>query len=113
MSDIKNKEAKIKEFSELLDSLQSTEDKQKLLWKESYQNAVEDRETAGLLLTDLVVQCQGSQTNHLQFGVLMTKYLERMSKSNDQILKLVELIAKETEKSENISDDDIFNQINS
>ena len=113
MSDIKNKEAKIKEFSELLDSLQSTEDKKKLLWKESYQNAVEDRETAGLLLTDLVVQCQGSQTNHLQFGVLMTKYLERMSKSNDQILKLVELIAKETEKSENISDDDIFNQINS
>ena len=107
------KEEKIKEFSELLDSLEKTEDKKKLLWKEAYQNSIEDRETAGMLLTDLVIQCQGSQTNHLQFGVLMTKYLERMSKSNDQILRLAELIAKEEEKNNNISEDDIFNQINS
>ena len=40
----------------------------------------------------------------------MSKYLERMSKSNDQILKLAELIAKEQEKDE-ISPDDIFNKI--
>jgi len=105
------KEEKIKEFSELLDSLENTEDKKKLLWKESYQNAIEDRETAGLLLTDLVIKCQGNQTNHLQFGVLMTKYLERMSKSNDQILRLAELIAKEQEKADNIPNDDIFSQI--
>ena len=112
-SKINKKEEKIKEFADLLESLEGTEDKKKLLWKESYQNAVEDRETAGLLLTDLVIQCQGSQTNHLQFGTLMTKYLERMSKSNDQILKLAELIAKEQEKSDVISEDDIFNQISS
>lgn len=105
------KEDKIKEFSELLDSLENTEDKKKLLWKESYQNAVDDRETAGLLLTDLVLQTQGNSTNHLQFGTLMTKYLERMSKSNDQILKLAELIAKEQENTSMISDDDIFNKI--
>ena len=105
------KENKIKEFSELLESLTNTEDKKKLLWKESYQNAIDDRETAGLLLTDLVVQCQGNQTNHLQFGTLMTKYLERMNKSNDQILKLAELIAKEEDKVEIMSDDDIFNKI--
>ena len=109
----KEKEGKIKEFSDLLDSLKTTEDKKKLLWKDAYQNAIEDRETAGILLTDLVLQCQGSQTNHIQFGALMTKYLERMSKSNDQILKLAELVAKENEKSETISEDDIFNQINS
>jgi len=41
----------------------------------------------------------------------MTKYLERMSKSNDQILKLAELIAKEQEKENNVSPDDIFNTI--
>lgn len=105
------KELKIKEFSDLLDSLSNTEDKKKLLWKESYQNAVDDRETAGLLLTDLVLLCQGNQANHMQFGSLMSKYLERMSKSNDQILRLAELIAKEQEKSEIISEDEIFNQI--
>ena len=107
-----SKEEKIKEFSELLDSLENTEDKKKLLWRESYQNAIEDRETAGLLLTDLVIKCQGNQTNHIQFGTLMTKYLERMNKSNDQILKLAEIIAKEEEKNNVISDDDIFNEIN-
>ena len=112
MSDLESKkEEKIKEFSELLDSLENTADKKKLLWKESYQNAVDDRATAGLLLTDLVLQTQGNSTNHLQFGTLMTKYLERMSKSNDQILKLAELIAKEQESTNMISDDDIYNKI--
>ena len=108
---LKEKEDKIKEFSDLLDSLSDTEDKKKLLWKEAYQNSVDDRETAGMLLTDLVLQCQGSQANHLQFGSLMTKYLERMNKSNDQILKLAELIAKEQEKQEYVSSDDIFSKI--
>jgi len=107
----KKKEEKIKEFADLLDTLESTEDKKKLLWKESYQNAVDDRETAGLLLTDLVLQSHGSHAIHLQFGTLMTKYLERMSKSNDQILKLAELISKEQEIAGTISDDDIYNKI--
>ena len=112
MTKTNTKEEKIKEFADLLDSLENTEDKKKLLWKESYQNAVDDRETAGLLLTDLVLQTQGNSTNHLQFGTLMTKYLERMSKSNDQILKLAELISKEQESSRDaLSDDDIFNKI--
>ena len=106
----KETEDKIKQFSDLLDSLEKTEDKKKLLWKESYQNAIEDRETAGLLLTDLVIQSRGSQTNHMQFGTLMTKYLERMNKSNDQILRLAELVAKEEAKKE-VSVDDIFSQI--
>ena len=110
-SSSKKKEKKIKEFSDLLDTLESTEDKKKLLWKESYQNAVDDRETAGLLLTDLVLQSHGSHAIHLQFGTLMTKYLERMSKSNDQILKLAELISKEQENSNTISDDDIYSKI--
>ncbi len=106
----KKNDKKLKEFSDLLDSLSNTEDKKKMLWKEAYQNAVDDRETAGILLTDLVILSRGSQANHIQFGSLMTKYLERMNKSNDQILKLAELIAKEQEK-DVISDDDIFDRI--
>ena len=41
----------------------------------------------------------------------MSKYLERMSKSNDQILKLAELVAKEQENAEIVSDDEIFNKV--
>ena len=46
----------------------------------------------------------------MQFGQLMSKYLERMSKCNDQILRLAELISKEEDKSA-ITDDDIFDEI--
>jgi hypothetical protein len=107
----KNNEEKLKDFADLLDSLSNTEDKKKMLWKEAYQNAVEDRETAGILVNDLLLSIPGNSANHSTHGVLMTKYLERMSKSNDQILKLAELIAKEQEKENNVSPDDIFNTI--
>ena len=106
----KTVEEKIVDFSDLLDSLNKTEDKKKLLWKESYQNSLEDRESASILLNDLLVTIPGNPTSHSTHGTLATKYLERMSKCNDQILRLAELIAKEEEKNE-LSADDIFNQI--
>ena len=107
----KSKEDKVKDFSDLLDGLQKTEDKKKLLWKESYQNALEDRESASILLNDLLVTIPGNPTTHSTHGSLATKYLERMSKSNDQILKLAELISKEQERENAISPDDIFKSI--
>ena len=108
---INKQEEKIQNFSDLLDSLSKTEDKKKLLWKEAYQNALDDRESANILLTDLLKVSLNNSSNHLQFGTLMSKYLERMSKSNDQILKLAELIAKEQEATETVSDDEIFSKI--
>ena len=83
----------------------------KLLWKESYQNALDDRENAHILLTDLIKVSLNNSTNHLQFGSLMAKYLERMSKSNDQILKLAELISKEQEEVDSFTDDELFSKI--
>ena len=103
-------EEKINNFSDLLDSLNKTEDKKKLLWKNAYQNALEDRENINILVTDLLMQIRGSLTNHQSFGTIMTKYLERMAKSNDQILKLAELVSKEEDKNE-LSPDDIFTKI--
>jgi hypothetical protein len=111
MSKKKTTEAKIKDFSDLLDSLSKTEDKKKLLWREAYQNAVEDRESASILVNDLLVTIPGSMAHHQSVGSLMTKYLERMSKSNDQILKLAELISKEQDHEMSVTPDDIFNSI--
>ena len=107
----KTKEDKVKDFSDLLSSLEKTEDKKKLLWKESYQNALEDRESAAILLNDLLVTIPGNPANHSTHGSLATKYLERMSKCNDQILKLAELVSKEQERDSAISSDDIFKSI--
>tara|TARA_B100000131_G_scaffold296214_1_gene313839 strand:- start:136 stop:504 length:369 start_codon:yes stop_codon:yes gene_type:complete len=97
-------ESKITRFSELLESLENTEDKKKLLWKEIYENSLSDRENASILLTDLLMQTRGNLANHGTYGTILSKYLERMSKSNDQILRLAEIIAKEEEKSVDIND---------
>lgn len=107
----KSVDQKLKDFGDLLDTLQSTEDKKKLLWKEAYKNALEDRESAAILVNDLLVVIPGSSSNHSTHGVLITKYLERMSKSNDQILRLAELVAKEQEIENQISPNDIYNTI--
>jgi len=112
-SKVTETEEKINDFADLLDSLANTEDKKKLLWKEAYQNALEDRESANILVTDLLLQIRGNVTNHQTYGTTISKYLERMAKSNDQILKLAELIAKEQEGLNIVSSDDIFNEIGS
>jgi len=104
-------EAKLKQFGDILDGLQTTEDKKKMLWKEVYENALADRTNAQILFDDLMLQSRGNTANHAMFGSIMSKYLERMAKSNDQILKLAELIAKEEEENTQLSTDDIYNQI--
>ena len=106
------KENKIKNFADILNNIASIEDKKKMLWKEIYENALEDREKAKILFNDAYISMAGGTNEHMNIGAIMSKYIERMSKSNDQILKLAELIAKEEEKSETISDDDIFGKIN-
>ncbi len=106
------KENRIKNFADILDNIDSLEDKKKMLWKEIYENSINDREKAKMLFNDAYMSMQGGVNEHMNIGAIMSKYLERMCRSNDQILKLAELIAKEEEKSETISDDDIFGKIN-
>jgi hypothetical protein len=102
---------KLEAFSDILDDLSTTEDKKKLLWKEVYENALADRENAGMLFTDAWSRMGTGSTEHATLGSTLTKYLERMSKSNEQILKLVELITKAEEQSTKIEPEDIFTNI--
>ena len=109
----KNKklEEKLKEFSDLLDNLSTTEDKKKALWKEVYENAVSDRERASILFTEAFKSMSGGTSDHTTMGTIMSKYLERMCKSNEQILKLAELISREETKAAKIDIDDMFSAI--
>ena len=102
---------KLEAFSDILDDLSTTEDKKKLLWKEVYENALVDRENAGMLFTDAWSRMGTGSTEHVTLGTTLTKYLERMSKSNEQILKLVELITKAEGQSMKIEPEDIFTNI--
>jgi len=108
----KKKEDSIKNFSDILDNIESIEDKKKMLWKEIYENSLEDREKAKMLFNNAFIDMQGGLTDHMNIGSVMAKYLERMCRSNDQILKLVELISKEEEKTESVSSEDLFKRIN-
>ena len=103
---------KVDKFSDLLDSIEALEDKRKHLWKEIYENALVDRENAGMLFTDIYTETQGNAMQHTALGPTAAKYLERICKSNDQILRLAELVAKAEETGNTITPDDIFDKIN-
>ena len=104
-------ERKVESFGALLDSIETTEDKKKLLWREIYENAIIDRMNAYMLFTDVYGSMSGDKADHITLGPMMTKYIERMNKSNDQLIKLADLIAKEEEKSAAIDPEGLFAQI--
>ena len=102
---------KTEQFGDLLGSIESLEDKKKHLWKEIYENAIVDRMNAYMLFTDVYSCMTGDKADHVTLGPMMAKYIERMNKANDQLLKLAELIAKEEEKAAQIDPDNLFAQI--
>ena len=102
---------KIEEFSELLEGLGSTNDKRKALWREIYENALSDRLNASVLFTEGYAAMSEDMTAHISAGPILTKYLERMNKSNEQLLKLAELISRAEEQSARLNPEDIFDII--
>tara|TARA_E500000331_G_scaffold255110_1_gene245654 strand:+ start:1145 stop:1501 length:357 start_codon:yes stop_codon:yes gene_type:complete len=102
---------KVDSFGGLLDSIENIEGKKKQLWKEIYENAFIDRMNAYMLFTDAYTSMGGGINDHIQLGAQLSKYIERMNKANDQLIKLAELISKEEERSSVIDSEDIFKQI--
>lgn len=109
LEDLDEKDRKIKNFKQILDSIETMDDKKRTLWKEIYENALQDRESASVLFTDVWMQIRGNAANHNLLGPVAAKYIERMSRANDQIIKLSELISDEDKKSINV--DDVFGMI--
>lgn len=108
----------MKDFGSLLKSLDTSLDKKKQLWKLIFENAVTDRKNAYLVFADLYVSVHSSPAEHAIHGPTISKYMERMSKATDQLLKLAELVAAAEEKSseavdERIDDDDLYASIQS
>ena len=104
-------EKKIKEFDRVLEKIEHADSKKKLLWKEIYENASLDRQNAHILFVEAYTTMSQGTTEHATLGSTLTKYLERMSKSNDQILKLAELISKSESEYSSINADDLFSKI--
>ena len=105
-----------KEFDALLHSLDSSLDKKKTLWKQIYENAIQDRKNAYLVFADLYSQVHGKANEHAIHGQTISKYLERVSKSTDQLIRLAELVAAAEDKVKKedggFSDDALYSQMN-
>ena len=107
-------EGKIRDFSDLLEQIDGVSDKKKKLWKEIYENAVTDRQNSYVLFTTLVEIVQDKSTEHAVHGKTLATYIERMSKANDQIIRLAELVSKsETKENEEIDPEEMFKKIGS
>jgi hypothetical protein len=96
----------IKSFEELVDSLSSAHDKKKALWKQIYENAVKDRRNSYVMFIDLYSKVHGNGSEHAIHGNTLAKYMERLNKSNEQLLKLAELIDEAVE----VDDDALANE---
>ena len=103
---------KSEDFKNVLDDIESISDKKKRLWREIYENAISDRQNAFVMFGKLARITKENSSEHAVHGRNMNAYIERMSKANDQILKLADLIAAAETSSEAINPDDLFDQIN-
>ena len=81
------------------------------LYEQIYKNALEDRDKAITLYDDLAIAVTGSPESHALQGVIIAKYLERMSASNTQLLKMLEIrqnadIASQKHKKQELTDEE-------
>ncbi len=109
--DARDVEEKIKDFGGLLDTIESLSDKKRQLWKEIYENAISDRQNSYVMFAKLVKISADKSTEHAVHGRTIATYIERMSKANDQLIKLAELIAKATQVDDKIDPEDMFDRI--
>jgi hypothetical protein len=105
-------EERLKNFDALLRDIESIDDQKRHLWKEIYENAIADRQNAFLMFRKTVKMADNSVQMAVH-GKTIEKFLEKMSKANEHLIKLAELIAKTDKKSDEMSPDDMYKQIRS
>jgi hypothetical protein len=109
--EIRTADEQSKKFSDILDRIEDVPSQQKTLWLEIYANAVEDRARARSMFDVLVETCKSASGELAVHGATIAKFLERMSRANDQLGKLSELISLVKEKNDKIDIDDAYNAI--
>ena len=100
------------EFADLLKKIDSATGETCKLWREIYENAVDDRMHAYLLFVDLYRSVANSTDGHALHGKQIAQYIERMNKANDQLLKLAELLAAASSGDGDIDAEALYDEIN-
>lgn len=102
------------DFSDLLNSISTLSDKKKQLWVEIYENAISDRKNSYDLFNDLLAIVKNATAPSTEYAVhakALSTFVEKMSRANDQLIKLAELIAAAEQKTDEINPDDMFDII--
>lgn len=102
---------RVDSFSQTLEKIEHADAKKRILWKEIYENAMLDRQNAHVLFVEAYTTMATGTTEHATLGSTLSKYLERMNKANDQLIRLAELISKSENEHNAINADDLFSQI--
>lgn len=116
MTDQVSKKQKLQNFDNLLKEIEDSSGKEKILWREIYENAITDRMKAEELydsVRDLMLS--GDPGQHTMLGAQVSQYMTRLEKSNKQLLELANLISNRLENQGEgaLNSDEIFAAIQS
>ena len=74
--------------------------------KEAIDNIREDREITRELLDDAVKYVAKDEARHKEVGIILSKYVETLQRSNEQLVKIAGLLSK-NEKNDGLSEGDM------
>lgn len=74
---------------------------------EVVENIRKDREVTNDLLKDAIGYLAKDESRHRDIGLVLSKYVETLQRSNEQLVKVTSLIAKEESKTEGLTDKDM------
>tara|TARA_R110000824_G_scaffold30828_1_gene100908 strand:- start:442 stop:741 length:300 start_codon:yes stop_codon:yes gene_type:complete len=71
--------------------------------EESLQNIQKDRKLTLDLLQELRAEIKTGETNHSRSGVVAAKYVEVLQRSNEQLVKIASMMAKQQSYREDLT----------
>jgi hypothetical protein len=74
--------------------------------QEAISNIRDDRDITSTLLTQVFAEITNGQETHKDLGLIAAKYVETLQRSNEQLVKLTSIMAKKTDTSVELSEDD-------
>jgi len=76
--------------------------------EEAIDNIREDRDITSTLLTDLFLEIKKSNNleTHKDLGLVASKYVETLQRSNEQLVKLAALLSKRQDPSTKLNESD-------
>ena len=77
--------------------------------KKALENIEEDRLVTRDLLEDAMGYLAKDESRHLEIVLTLAKYVETLQRSNEQMVKVATLIAKEEKKEDGISKEEMEN----